>query len=185
MRRNIVQIDYGFICLVCLLYLFDKQNLLPLTLLAATVHECGHILMVYLVGHRISQLRLTVFGACIELNESHRISYRKELLIAAGGPLFGGLCAVLFAAQFPIFSGIGFCLSLFNLLPIAPLDGGKILRCVLCAVFDVDLVDVWMKRFGVALGIFLAIAVIFLSGSVHCTVGMILFSAFLIRMCLL
>lgn len=182
--RKRIKVDYGFIFLLCLLYLFDRQGLFGLTLLSAGVHECGHILVILLAGNRIAQIRLTLLGVCIELEASNRISYKTEGLIAAGGPVFGILCAILFAKNFPVFAGLNLCLSVFNLLPVAPLDGGRIMRSVLCCFFQVDSVDRCLKWFGTGVGLFLALAVLFLSKSAHCTLGMILFSAFLIRMCL-
>ena len=178
-----IKVDYGFVFLLCLLYLFDRQNLFGWTLLSATIHECGHLVLIFLSGNRIEQIRLTLFGVCIELEASNRISYPAEALIAAGGPIVGILCAILFAKIVPLFAGLNLCLSLFNLLPVAPLDGGKILRSVLCCVFPVDRVDALLRWFGIGVGISLAFAVLLLSKSAHCTVGMILFSAFLIRMC--
>ena len=153
-------------------------------MLASVVHECGHIFVVYLSGNRLSQIRLSLFGACINLEEANHISYVTEAVIAAGGPIFGILFSILFASCCPVFSGINLCLSFFNLLPVAPLDGGKILRSVLCCFFDVDHVDQCLKYLGVAIGLTLSSVVLFLSRSAQCTVGMILFSAFVICLCL-
>lgn len=185
MKEGKIQISYGFICLMCLLYLFDRQHLFWQTVLAAAVHECGHLLVIALTGTRIRSFRLSAYGACIELDEVNQISYATEALIAAGGPTFGACVALTFANVAPVFAGLNLCLSLFNLLPIAPLDGGKILRSCFSSFLDVDLVERCLQWIGLAIGLFLVITVLFFSGKINCTIGMILFSAFLIRMCVL
>lgn len=181
MKQSKIQVGYDFVLLLCLVYLFDSQNLLPTTLLAAALHELGHWIVIRICKVPVSQFRLSAFGACITLENPSSVSYCKEFWIAFGGPLFGLLVAFV-AAQFrlDLFAGINFTLSAFNLLPILPLDGGRMLRAGLCQLFSVSEIDRVFSIFGIFLAFCMMAGCLFLSATVGCTLGMIFFCAFLI-----
>ena len=52
-----------------------------------------------------------------------------------GGPLAGGLAALLSAVRDPAFSGMNAALAFVNLLPLDGFDGGGIVRCFLLCRF--------------------------------------------------
>ena len=54
-----------------------------------------------------------------------------EALCALAGPTANLLCAGLFLRILPEFAGVSLALGAFNLLPIFPLDGGRLLRLAL------------------------------------------------------
>ena len=58
-----VNVRDGFWVLLAALWCVDEDNLLPLFLTAALVHEAGHAAALYLAGGRLRQLTLTACGA--------------------------------------------------------------------------------------------------------------------------
>lgn len=109
--------------------------LLPLKLvicvcLAAAVHEFCHILMLQICRVPIRSIRLGMGGAMIQ---TIPLSPMQELLCAAAGPA-GSLLCLLLLRIFPLFALCGLLQGLYNLLPIYPLDGGRILQslCLCC-----------------------------------------------------
>ena len=105
--------------------------LLPLNwllgwLIAVTVHEAGHIIMLKLCRVPIHRIRIGLRGVEISVTE---IPARQELICAAAGPIFSFM--LLFLAQsLPAAAMIGLVQGMFNLLPIPPLDGWRMLRSV-------------------------------------------------------
>lgn len=138
------KITGGFLLMVSLLFCFDRQNLLPWFLVSALLHEAGHLLAIYGVGGRVSSFRLTAAGAVIVLDHRARLSYPGELAAALAGPGAGFLAALIFAWVGKegggnwayLFSGMNFVLSVFNLLPVRPLDGGRVLYFILALLFS-------------------------------------------------
>ena len=58
---------------------------------------------------------------------------RQELLSALAGPLVNLICGAAFCMQRPSFAAYSLMLGIYNLLPVWPLDGGRMIRCVLLA----------------------------------------------------
>lgn len=96
-------------------------------LTAASIHEGGHWLALLLCGRAPKALHIGTQGARIPLPQ---LSHKQELLCALAGPVAG----LFLLALYPWFPRLAFCggmQSLYNLLPIYPLDGGRALHCML------------------------------------------------------
>lgn len=94
--------------------------------LAAAVHELGHIAAIRACGGTVYELRLTVFGARIETRE---LPGREGLLCALAGPGAGVLVCLLWRV-FPQAAVCALVQTVFNLLPIYPFDGGRARKAV-------------------------------------------------------
>lgn len=120
------------------LILCMEEPLLPLlSLAAAALHEGGHLLACRMVSVPVLRLRLTCCGG--ELIPLRHLEGREECLVAMAGPAVNLLLSAGFAAfadeeQWAVFSGVNLILGLFNLLPMLPLDGGRILHGILSCI---------------------------------------------------
>lgn len=106
--------------------------LLPLKWLAAAVlaaafHEFCHFAMICLCRGNVTGLSVGARGAVIQVEE---LPPHKELLCALAGPA-GGLCLLFFAKWIPRTAFCAVFQSAYNLLPLLPLDGGRVLKCIL------------------------------------------------------
>lgn len=113
------------------LLLTPAPALLLALLLAALCHELAHYAVLRLYGIRAAQFTLTGLGASLYVPELHRLSYGAELLSAAAGPLINLLLWVLLSLtgrdELSLFAGAQMVLGVLNLLPVRPMDGGRIL----------------------------------------------------------
>ena len=122
-----IRITHGAVLLLAVLA-FDKSTVFAASVLAAALHECGHLLAARLLHIPLRLLELDLMGA--RLYPASAIpSYRAEALLAAAGPL----CSILLAMPFlctriPFFVALRtatLSFALFNLLPIDGFDGGR------------------------------------------------------------
>ena len=129
-------IRFGFVAILALSALLDPSGWGVLGLLAALLHELGHLFCCLLLKHPPKALELTCFGPALIPREGLP-SKKQELLILLSGSGVNLLCAglCLWAGQWlpglAVFGGFHLILGLLNLFPAQGLDGGKALRLLL------------------------------------------------------
>jgi Zn-dependent protease len=102
------------------------------------VHELGHVAAMRYYGLSAGPpIFVPVLGALIRLRQAPA-NAKVEAIVGIGGPLLGTVgalaCYGLYRAMPPgsaadlvhVLAHVGFMLNLFNLLPVPPLDGGRI-----------------------------------------------------------
>ena len=123
-------IEPVFLLYTALLVLILPLKWLLSAFLAAAFHELCHIFLIYLLGGNISKIRLHPFGAEITANLSDCF---QELLASAAGP-FGSFLLLFFSNHIPEIALCGLVQGIYNLLPLYPMDGGRILFCILSMI---------------------------------------------------
>jgi Zn-dependent protease len=102
------------------------------------IHEMGHLIAARLVGLKVGlPMFIPFMGAVIALREAPRNAW-IESIIGIGGPLLGSAGALMVASCYFVTGNslflalgyFGFFLNLFNLIPIVPLDGGRIVSAI-------------------------------------------------------
>ena len=105
------------------------------------VHELGHLFTSLLYKWNLSSITIYPFGGCIKFDDRINRPIKEELLILLSGPLFQimfffFLCFLstkgfITYRNISLIKSYNYTLLIFNLLPIYPLDGGRILNLVL------------------------------------------------------
>ena len=94
---------------------------------AAIIHEFCHYIMLRICGSMVYSVKVGMGGAVIQ---AQPLTAGREALCALAGPV-GGLLLMLFSRWIPRIAVCAFLQSLFNLLPIFPMDGGRAVRGIL------------------------------------------------------
>lgn len=138
-------------------------EVLAAVLLAALCHELGHYAALRRFGGKVDAVRITAFGAEMQLSERCRLSYGQEWLAIAAGPAVNILLALLLSTcgrwweGAYLLSGSHLVLGAFNLLPVRPLDGCSLLWLAAAWLTDPFLADRIARATGTAVCFLLAL----------------------------
>ncbi len=142
-----VKIHPLFIVLGVLYAFTGKIGLFLICTVSALLHEFGHSVVAGSMGYALNKITLTPFGAVASGNVDG-LKKADELKIALAGPFvnvtMGIFCVALWWC-FPIvyaFTDViaeaNFTMAIINLIPVYPLDGGRVVSAILSMYFGVD-----------------------------------------------
>lgn len=137
-----IKVSPGFIAAVCILLWYDRQIGAGF-LLGIFCHELGHLAVMKICRTPVTELSLRFSGAVIQ---GQFRGYGQELACALAGPAASIMMSAITLRDIPEFAVINGLLAAVNLLPMYPLDGGRILRSTLHMWCDDERVERWIKN---------------------------------------
>lgn len=139
-----VKIDLKIILFALIFYFTGQIEIYCLCLIFALIHELGHVLVAQLLGNKLLKFKIMPLGFSIFLQtniedynkkiKKGNMYVLKNLIISMAGPITN---IIIFLVTFflPIESMlkekiiyINAIIAIFNLIPMYPLDGSKILQ---------------------------------------------------------
>ncbi len=151
MMKSIIQLSWNFFrkchihymtIIYLLLALLGKQILFYLlALFLVIIHEFCHYTIAYYYHYEIDKIEILPFGAFLSLNDIYAHSILEELCVILAGPcshLFIYFLILLLPLSIyrDYLMFINKLILFFNLLPIYPLDGGRIISLILQSLLD-------------------------------------------------
>ena len=135
-----IRFSVSFFLFAAFLLLAGDRLTFIVYILSVILHEYSHNLAGGFFHCKFSEVRLFAFGA-VTYGDIEVLKPVEEVIVSLAGPLFNALVALLMTAMWwiipatyvftdtAVFANLS--LALFNLLPVYPLDGGRILTCLL------------------------------------------------------
>ena len=148
------RIDLKIFIFLIIFYFTKQIEIYAMIMLFALIHELGHLLAGILMGMKQEKIELMPFGVSISFKikvEEYNKKIKKgnmleikKILVALAGALTNFIIIIiasninidLFKALIIIYTN--FLIMIFNLLPIYPLDGGRILKGILHINFGIQ-----------------------------------------------
>ena len=128
MKRK-VRSDPGAVLLLGVLFFSLTFKEIAALFTAVIVHETGHLIALMIVDTPPGGIHFTVSGPVILYNQPEE--KWKVVFCALSGPFLGLLMFCAFYHAWPACAGISLLLSVINLLPVLPLDGGRAMHALL------------------------------------------------------
>ena len=129
-----IRIDLKILIFLVLFYFTNQLKIYLVIMLFCFIHELGHIFVGLIFNMKIEKLEIMPFGFSVSFEDSVTENFKK-IFVAAAGPLVTLALILLFfnieikLKQEIIYSNI--LILIYNLMPIYPLDGGRIIKGIL------------------------------------------------------
>ena len=128
-----IEISFLFFATLTFSLLCDRSGIAGIGVLAAILHESGHILLMNIFGIPPRKIKMNPFGIDIVEGDRAYPGRLTDALIALAGPTANLLSFFALLAWFSVWpqrylfflSAANLGLFLFNILPIEPLGGGQ------------------------------------------------------------
>lgn len=121
------------IFLIIILYILTKNiKVFAISFIFILLHELGHAITGIILGLKIKKININVFGLSIEFENYGKERLNNKIIIDMAGPainIITFIIAVIFKHEEIAY--INILLAIINLLPIYPLDGGRIVKNLL------------------------------------------------------
>lgn len=121
------------IFLIIILYILTKNiKVFAISFIFILLHELGHAITGVILGLKIKKININVFGLSIEFENYGKERLNNKIIIDMAGPainIITFIIAVIFKHEEIAY--INILLAIINLLPIYPLDGGRIVKNLL------------------------------------------------------
>lgn len=141
------KIDLKIFLFIIIFYFTKQIETYAIIIFFAIIHELGHLIAGLALGMKPESIKLIPFGLSISFKLNPRDYNKKigtgnlfeikKIIVAVAGPLIN-FFIILIASHINlnIFSNliiiyVNLLIMLFNLIPIYPLDGGRILKGIL------------------------------------------------------
>jgi Zn-dependent protease len=141
---------------------------IALALLSLYMHEWAHTFAARGYGAKVEHIRLSVFGMYARARRMDNLLPRHRAFVYLAGPLANimiGIWAytvhhlsyvgVIWLRDLAVINAV---IAVFNLLPLLPLDGGRLLQYFLGNLFGILRANRFMLRFGCICAVILAAA---------------------------
>lgn len=120
-----IKIDIYLIISIAILLLFHQAEHFLIFYFFIILHEISHILMAFCLKIKPIEISFLPFGVNAKFNFIN--CRNKEIIVALAGPIF----SVLIAYYFPQYRVQNLFIAIMNMMPIYPLDGGRILKNIM------------------------------------------------------
>lgn len=135
-----VRIDYSTYILILIGLLSGYIKNIMIILVIVLVHELGHVFFFSLFKMDIESIVIYPFGGVSKVNKKIHERIYKDILISLGGIIFQGLLiiviyllykySIIVDSTYNMYISYNKSIILFNLIPIIPLDGSKLLLSI-------------------------------------------------------
>lgn len=141
-----IRINLKIFIMILFFLLTRKLELYLMLMLFAIIHEFGHLIVGRLLGFKPKNVEIMPVGVCASFymncknyNKKIRngnVLALKKIVIASAGPITSFIVSLIFFMYGKSILGVeneilvysNLVIGIFNLIPIYPLDGGRILK---------------------------------------------------------
>ncbi len=142
---------YVIFIFFCLYFGYFKEIVLYSIVLI--LHEFAHIVVGKILGYDFNEIKLNLYGAMVKSENSFK--EKDEILISLAGPIFNIIFALILVGLWWVFPSLynntcilfqaNVAMAIFNLLPLYPLDAGRVVYISLKTKYSKKIAKIILK----------------------------------------
>lgn len=148
-----IEINLKIVFIILLFFLINNLDTYIIFLIFVLIHELAHLLVGILIGGIPEKMTISPLGMSLEFYSYGKDKRMCRILFFAIGPIANFIIAFITKIFFKenelttiiIYTNIA--IGIFNLMPILPLDGGKIIKEILKCFFKTEKVNCFIIHF--------------------------------------
>ena len=135
-----IKINPLWIVLLFILSYFDNMHIVIIYFIFLLLHEMGHMYMARFLGYKFDTIDFMPYGLGLKTNTTY-ISVKNDILISIAGPIVNFAFIILIVVLWWVIPisyyytkdifYINVSILVLNVLPIFPLDGGRVIMVVI------------------------------------------------------
>ena len=157
-----IRIDLKILIFLFVFFLTNQIEIYLIIMFFCLLHELGHIIMGIILKMKPEKIELMAFGLSSSFKANSKdgeikikngnLLQLKEILIALVGPILSIVLVIIYMYLEPIYITrevaiySNLLIMIFNLLPIYPLDGGRIIKGILHIEFGEKKADILVNK---------------------------------------
>lgn len=169
-----IRVSYLFFIILVFSMFFNCFDQLLIFVVVILIHELAHCYVSTYYDIGISEIKFFIFGGVARFQEHIEENSKQEIIIASAGPITNFVLifiTLLIMDKFHIEKGYmiqlfliaNMVVGLFNLIPVLPLDGGRIARGILGNYLGIKRATYMVVRLGYCICILLFVIGIYAS----------------------
>lgn len=127
-----IKIDLKIFIFLIFLFFMKKLEYYFLFMFFIILHEIGHLISGIILGYKPKEINLNITGISLEFY-NYNIDKKDlaKIVVLLSGPIINIILSIIYYSKNIEIAFINVVLATVNLLPILPLDGGKILKIIM------------------------------------------------------
>ena len=142
-----IEINLKIVFIILLFFLINNLGTYMIFLIFVSIHELAHLLVGILIGGIPEKMTISPLGMSLEFYSYGKDKRICRILFFSIGPIINFIIALITKIFFleneltTIIIYTNMAIGIFNLMPILPLDGGKIVKEILKSFFKTEKVN--------------------------------------------
>lgn len=169
MERLKIKIKPLFVVYVFLCMYFGWYNDIFFYVVTLILHEYGHYIATIKLGYKVDGLIFALYGSALKTSNCYKP--KDEIIIAISGPMVNIVIILFLLASWWLFPSLylftkpflmaNLLVLIFNMLPIYPLDGGRIMLSYLSKKIPRTRLERTSQKVCVVLGVILLLLFVY------------------------
>lgn len=128
-----IKVNLQIFIFAIIFYCTKQIKIYTILMVFALIHEIGHLIAGLLLGLKVKNITIMPFGVSVNFEDYSNKYIIKKIIIATAGPLVNLVIVILGMYnnwnEDVIYANA--LIGMFNLIPLYPLDGGRILKYII------------------------------------------------------